>query len=276
MGKWIRRILIVVLLGVFVFSTWKLLSIRQRYKTSQAVYNDAVAQFTKPAARPAEAGTAAADTPGEPAEESAAPETEYAPIEVNFEFLTEINGDVIGWIYCEDTVINYPVVHAPDNEHYLERDYRNNPDPCGTIFMDMSNTRGFNDSNVILYGHHMQDMTMFATLKYWLEQDYYDAHPVMWLLTPEQDYRIELFSGYVTSAISDTYTIFYGPRPEFDDYLQTALSQSEFRADVELDGESHYVVLSTCTYSFELARTVLHGKLVPVNSAGGVPFPETA
>ena len=93
----------------------------------------------------------------------------------------------------------------------------------------------------------------------------------MWLLTPEQDYKIVLFSGYTTSATSDTYTIFEGPSQELDAYLAKCREQSDFSMEVELDSEGRYVLLSTCAYVFDNARYVLHGMLVPVDSAGGVP-----
>ena len=281
--RWLRRIIFIFLLGVFLLSAVKLLIVYHGYKTSQKKYSEAAAQFTRPAAVAAD--TLPAETQPSYGENSPAEHNRengfesdaqpvpkvYAPIMVDFSDLTEVNGDVVGWIYCEDTVINYPVVWGRDNSYYLERDYRGKPDPCGTIFIDAKNAKDLSDSNTILYGHHMQDMTMFATLKYWLEQDYYDAHPVMWLLTPEQDYKIELFSSYVTSADSEAYTIFWEPSSEFDVYLRNVLSLSEVHSEVEIDGEAQYVVLSTCAYSFYLARTVLHGKLVPVDSAGGVP-----
>ena len=94
----------------------------------------------------------------------------------------------------------------------------------------------------------------------------------MWLLTPEQDYKIELFSGYMTSARADTYTMIQEPGEEMDAYLEKALSQSAFQTDVKLDRESRYVLLSTCAYVFDNARAVLHGKLVPAGSAGGTPL----
>ena len=118
----------------------------------------------------------------------------------------------------------------------------------------------------------MKNGSMFATLDHWAEQEYYEGHPVMWLLTPEQDYKIVLFSGYTTSASSDTYAIFDGPCQELDAYLIKCRSQSDFSAEVELEGDSRYVLLSTCAYVFDNARFVLHGKLVPVDSAGGVPL----
>ncbi|MDO4990556.1 MAG: class B sortase [Eubacteriales bacterium] len=284
MGKWITRILTVVLVGVFVFSGWKLLSIRSVYSKSEKVYSGLANEFTSQQSSYSDGsesprtgdstGDAGAEFVGGVAEPSSAiaPE-DRVPIMVDFEKLLEINQDIIGWIYCEGSVINYPVVHCGNNDYYLEHNIKHESDPCGTIFADRSNHKGIVDSNIILYGHHMQNMSMFATLKYWREQAYYDEHPVMWLLTPEGDYRVELFSCYETSATGDSYTIFYGPRPEFDAYLDTVAKKSDFIPhDVELDGQAHYLLLSTCAYSFENARTVLHGKLVPVPSVGGVPI----
>ena len=59
-----------------------------------------------------------------------------------------------------------------------------------------------------------------------------------------------------------------------DEYLARVRAQSAFESDVTLESDAKYIMLSTCAYSFLNARTVLHGKLVPVNSAGGVPFDE--
>ena len=87
-----------------------------------------------------------------------------------------------------------------------------------------------------------------------------------------QDYKVELYSAYNTSAYSDTYTFFYEWDYPFTDYLRTVESYSAVHTDVELDPNDHYVVLSTCAYVFEDARSVLHGRLRPVMSAGGKPM----
>ena len=41
---------------------------------------------------------------------------------------------------------------------------------------------------------------------------------------------------------------------------------------MEVSPDSKYVLLSTCAYVFENARSVIHGKLEPASSAGGVPL----
>lgn len=276
MGKWMRRLLIVLLLAVFGFSAGRYWLIRRSYRISREGYEQAAEQYTAPSQSEAAEAPAYQQSAGT-AQSGEEEEREHAPIKVDFDALMELNDDVMGWIYCEDTVINYPVVWGRDNDYYLERNFRRRVDPNGTIFADGSNLADFTDNNTILYGHHMQDMTMFATLKYWLKQDYYEEHPCMWLLTPHQDYRVELIAGYVTAADSETFTVYRGGGPELREYIRQALARSEFRSPAqqeEIDENAQYVLLSTCAYSFNKARTVLHGKLIPVESMEG-EMPDT-
>ena len=193
-----------------------------------------------------------------------------APIKVDFQALKRVNDDVVGWIYCEGTQINYPVLQGETNDTYIRTLYTLEGHPSGSIFVDAGNLPEFQDNNTIIYGHHMADGAMFGTLENWHEQEYFDEHPCMWLLTPEQDYRVDLFSAYLVSATHDTYTIFRGSGTRLTDYLQRVVNDSAVKANVELDPEGHYVLLSTCAYTvYDDARTVIHGLLVPVDSAGG-------
>ena len=272
--KWIIRILAFAALAVFLYSMGNVLAVKYRYWQAEKLNNDAINTYTQPA--PA----AETERPVQPAETEslAAPEKtetdrdDIAPIEVDFAGLQEINPDIWGWIYCEDTSINYPVAHCSDNDFYLNMGYNRKPMSGGTIFSDAGNRYGVQDSNIIIYGHHMQDKSMFHTLKYWFEQEYYDEHPVMWLLTPEQDYRIDIYSVRSTPATSDAYMIYYEPDEDFEAYILKAKNASSIYTEVEPDGQLHHVMLSTCAYSYVNERTVIHGQLVPLNSAGGVPI----
>ena len=283
MKKWLHASFVILVLGVFLFSSVRLLAYFTRYRLSGNAREEAVTEFTRKssvAMRTGEADSPVAqagqrgntDAPDGGADNNADGRPVYAPIEVDFTRLRQVSADAVGWIYCEGTVINYPVVYGRDNEYYLERDYRGSYDPNGAIFTDMRNEKGFTDHNVILYGHHMQDGSMFASLKNWFTPSYYEAHPVMWLLTPEQDYRVEIFAAYPTTAGSDTYSVFQEPGQQLENYLNWVMKWTVIQPEVETGPDGHYIVLSTCAYSWEDARTVLHGKLIPVDSAGGIPL----
>jgi sortase B len=270
--KVLRKVLIVILLVVFLGSAGMVARTLWQYRAAEQLYEESAQQYTTVI----EQTEPPADTQEEESS-SLTPEqaeVERAPIQVDFDALQQVNPQVVGWIYCPDTVINYPVVQGTDDEYYLHRAYDGTYSSSGSIFVEAENQANFQDSNTIIYGHHMKNQTMFATLSKWFDQSYYEAHPVMWLLTPEQDYKLVLFSGYTTSATSSTYTVYSGGGQTFLNYLEQALNRSEFQTQFQPEEDGHYVVLSTCAYVFDDARYVLHGQLVPVASAGGVPTDE--
>jgi len=241
-----------IVLCIILFSSAALaLQVIMEYRIADKLYEDSAAKFT--AAAESENSSGKAEGQRE----------DVAPLTVDFDALCSVNGDIAGWIYCEGTDINYPVLQGRDNDYYLDHTYDGAPGRAGSIFVEALNRPDFADSNTIIYGHHMKNGSMFATLGNWADQEYYERHPAFWLLTPKRNYRIILFSGYTTTATSDAYTIYQAPCREFGDYLQAVYANSDFHADVEWDCNERFVMLSTCEYAFEGARYVLHGMLVP-------------
>ena len=108
----------------------------------------------------------------------------------------------------------------------------------------------------------MQNGTMFACVSWYEDQSYYDEHPVMYLMTPEAAYRIELFSGYITTMDSSAYMQTFGSIREHTDWLKEVSGRSDFKANLQISAYDRVITLSTCAYRFENARYVLHGKLV--------------
>jgi sortase B len=273
MGRRLRRALTAALGAVFLFSVCYIIVARLEYRASARRYEEAAARFTSHGAGadgsggPGE-GTGSGMSGSGPAGQGA-PFAGSPPITVDFAGLQAVNGDVCGWLYCPGTPIDYPVLRGEDDDAYLHRAYDGSYSAGGSLFVEALNRPGFADANTIVYGHHMRDGSMFACLERWAEPGFYEAHPVMWLLTPEDDYRIDIFAGYTTSGYSDTYTIYTEGCPELAEYLGRCLEQSDFAAGTEPEAGGRYVTLSTCAYAFTDARYVLHGRLVPVDSAGG-------
>ncbi len=117
-----KRILISVsiglLLAVFLFAGYKLYTIAHEYRVAQRSYNKLSGDYVSdadPASLPSLPGQAQT-----PADASLA---DPSPITVDFDALLAQNPDVRGWLYCADTVINYPVMQAADNDFYLHRLY---------------------------------------------------------------------------------------------------------------------------------------------------------
>ena len=175
---------------------------------------------------------------------------------VDFEGLKAVNPDIVGWLICEDTNINYPVVQRGDNSYYLNHLFDGTVNKSGCLFIDYRNTPDFADRNTIIYGHNMKNNTMFSALMGYKDQAYYEKHPHMKLLT------IELFAGYVTDNEDDAWQIQFADGEEFKSWIDQLISSSTFRNNVELTADDHVVTFSTCSYEFEDGRYVLFGKLV--------------
>lgn len=255
-------IIMAAALLVFLGSGAAVLAIQGSYRASRQGYADAAAKYTqKTESQSIDSRSGSGTEAGTEGQTAASAELEQPPITVNFEGLQAENPQVVAWLYCEGTAINYPVMQGRDNDFYLHHSYTGAEDQSGAIFVDAQCAEGFAGSNTIIYGHSMNDGSMFGGLDAWKDQDYYEAHPVLWLLTPGANYKVTLFSGYTTSARSETYTIFYGPGDDLNAYLDRCAARSNFDAAEGPGKDGRYVLLSTCAYDFDEARYVLHGRL---------------
>ena len=249
-------ILCIVFLCVFAFSGYKLYSIIHEYSAAKRMYNGLSGEYVTQADKdqaPVQTQAPEDETP-----------IEVFPISVDFDALLAQSKDVVGWLYCADTVINYPVVQGEDNDFYLYRFIDGTYNGSGSLFVDYRCTGDFSGELSVIYGHHMQNGTMLASICNYGKQEYYDAHPVLYLNTPVQNYRVEVFSGFITAADSSAYTWDFTSDAEYAAYLEKMKGFSDFDCDVEVGTEDHIIMLSTCTYEYDNARYVLFGKLIPI------------
>lgn len=254
--------LFVFLIIVFAYSGFQIYDTLHNYHVSEEKNNGLSGQFVFPAVTLAPI----------PEQEQTQQTVEESPISVDFDALLAQSQDVVGWLYCPDTPINYVVAQGSDNDYYLHRFIDGSYSVSGTLFVDWLCSGSFASRNTIIYGHNMKDGSMLACIHNYNDQAYYDSHPVMYLNTPEQDYKLELFAGYITEATdAASYTIGYVDDQSFLLNISQMQARSDFRSDVTITSADSIVTLSTCTYEYNNARYVLVGKLVPIGASGTVP-----
>ncbi len=249
MRKLFRYLIPLCSLGLILYSGWNLWAIHQEYKAGTDLYESVADTYTKPRIY----GT----RPDYAVEEEA---YDGLPLQVNFESLQTNNPDVVAWIYSPGTIINYPIVQSKDNSYYLRRMLNGKYNQNGTIFMDYRNSADLSDLHTIIYGHNMKNAAMFGTLTEYASQEYFEAHPYLWLLTPENNYKIELIAGFITPSDSNIYA-FPDTEKGRNRLISFAQSNSDFVSDLEILPEDRIVTLSTCTYEYDDARYVLVGVL---------------
>lgn len=258
--KGIMRILTLLCLAVFLFSAWKLVGIFQEYREAEQLYNDAANEFT----------TLNSDQD----KEHAVPVPsmrEQAPVEVDFSKLLKINDDIIGWIYMEDTVVNYPLLQGENNLYYLDKTLYKKYLASGSIYLDCDNEPDFSDAHSIIFGHNMKNHTMFGDLSDLRDEDYLKEHPYVDLILTDGTWmRYEICSMYRAHVEDGTFRAPLNKAKNFKPFMEL-ITEKNMHADSELDlpvvqEEDKVLTLSTCTEdSADLERFVVHAVLVSVD-----------
>ena len=255
MRKFICVILTLILAFLAAFAGYQIFREYSERQESANTYTDLEEFVSFPEVQP--------DTEPDETISSESGETEPAPVDPTIDFtgLKEINENCVGWIYIEDTAINYPVVQGSDNSYYLKHLISGEWNSSGCIFLDCRVNSDISDRHSIIYGHHMKNGTMFSGLTKYKSQEYYDAHPEGLLITPEQTYRIEFFAGYVASVEDTAWKVSFESDEEYEMWLKAAKERSWFESDISPAVTDRVLTLSTCSYEFDNARFVLLGVL---------------
>lgn len=189
------------------------------------------------------------------------------PVTVDFDAIRAEGRNVRGWLFCENTLVNYPVTYYTNNEYYLTHDYKGDRSNAGALFFDTRVSRELLGDNLIIYGHHMKDRSMFGSLLQYQKQDYYDAHPTMYLLTLNGNYRVDLFAARFADSAIKNYPIWFTDAQQKKAFAMTAMNNSDFTpADKAFREDARILTLVTCAYSnyIEDAKYAVYGWLVPI------------
>lgn len=260
MRKYIWTILLIICLSVFCFSGYKLYQMIHTYVQADQSYHKVTDQYVTP--QPVQESSATQPTQISPS--APTQPKEYAPIQIDFDALHQDAPDVVGWIYCPDTVLNYPVVHGQDNEFYLRHLPDGTYNYSGSIFVDARSSGDFSDFHTIVYGHNMRNGSMFSVLEEYRDAEFRQEHPVMYLLTPEQDYKLEVLAGILTDGDSPLY-MRPGTEERFQEFVAQFMQEADFAVEVDPAEVAKTVCLSTCAYDFEEARYLVLVSLVPLD-----------
>ncbi len=247
--KWIKNIFTVFFLAVFLYAAGNLFLIWQEYRTSETLYNQAQQEFLI-----------------EPEQEEVEEPITSPTFTIDFVQLNEVNLEVNSWIWMKDTVVNYPVVHSGvDNNAYLKKTYDGTYNSAGSIFMDYRNAGDYSDDNTIVYGHHMKNGKMFAVLKRFQNQEFYDEHKEFYIMTEDGNRRYEIISMFRTDALSNIYDRNFATPEDKKAWLDKVIRSSAILSPFTASEKDNFVTLSTCVAGGNYrARFVVIGRLAEI------------
>ncbi len=157
--------------------------------------------------------------------------TSLADLTVDWDALRAINPDVVGWIYVPGTKVNYPIMHSGDDETYLTRDFYGNEGgwwmaDYGAVFLSGGNRPDFTDTNNIVYGHNLLNGSMFADIAGLADEQAFDGHRTIYLLTPQGNYRLTSFALVNVFADDPLVQTSFASAEDFAAYVQDKIDRS--------------------------------------------------
>lgn len=193
-------------------------------------------------------------------------------LKVDWDTLLAANPDTVGWIYMPNTALNYPVVQAQDNDYYLTHDFDGDAGwlaNYGAIFMDYrNNVEHWADDVYFIYGHHMNDGSMFADLAHFKDQARFDECRTFYVLTPQGNFKLRTFSLLHCGADEAVVQTTFATEEERTAYFQDKIDRSVVDPGQipEASKIKKAFALATCDNLAANGRYVLYGYVVDTNA----------
>lgn len=170
---------------------------------------------------------------------------------IDWDALRKQNADIYTWIYVPGTQIDYPILQHPDEKsYYLNHNIDGSEGYPGCIYTQNVNTKDWTDPNTVIYGHNMNDGSMFHDLYKFEDAVFFDETQYLFIYTSDKTYVYEVFAAYPFSNV-DLMMCFDYSTPEallvyFDGIWTNRSMTSHFRETTVLYGDSRIITMSTC------------------------------
>lgn len=176
--------------------------------------------------------------------------------DVDLDVLRDYNPEVLGWIAIPG-VLSYPLMRGEDNSYYLNHTWNKTSSAVGAIFMDCRCSEDFGDFNTLIYGHRTLGNAMFGSLAQYGSQNFWAAHPDVFLVTDAGIRRYRIYAAYETELTAPAYYNQVSTQEGREDFISSGVERSGIVSDVSPGPEDNFITLSTCTASGNSTRWVV-------------------
>ena len=179
--------------------------------------------------------------------------------------LYEQNNDFVGWIYIDGTNINYPVMQTPDNpDYYLKHSFENTWSDYGVPYLDEACVIG-QSNNLVIYGHHMSNGSMFCDLELYSDPAFCMEHPVIRFDTLSSFGEYEVIAVFRYNTNQETFR--YDREVNMDEtrfswFMEQVHARELFSTGKDASFGDQMLTLSTCEYTYKNGRLVVVARKV--------------
>lgn len=209
--------------------------------------------------------------PADEPQETEPPQPEQTAFE-KYAAVYEQNSDFVGWISIDGTNIDYPIMQTIDNpNYYLKHSFEKQYSDYGVPYVQENCDLEFSD-NCVIYGHHMNNGSMFADLCKYADEDFYREHKTIRFDTLSGFGEYEVISAFKTVAYSEQGFKYYhfvnaDSAEDFDAFIAKCKELAFYDTGVTAEYGDKLITLSTCEYSRQNGRMVVVAKKIVSPSA---------
>ena len=159
--------------------------------------------------------------------DNAGADIEPGKLNVDWAALKAANPDTVAWVYIPGTKISYPVVQGTDNDYYLTHDFDGDAGwlaNYGAVFMDYRNNPNWSDQCYFIYGHHMNDGSMFAGIVDLTDQARFNECRTVYLLSPNGNFKLRTFALAHCSADDEIVRSSFDSPEQKGEYINQAVA----------------------------------------------------
>ncbi|MCP1103533.1 SrtB family sortase [Aequitasia blattaphilus] len=232
-GGLLSTLILIVAIAIFLFAGFQLFTILKGYFDGKKEYDDVRDLVIKKSDK---------------VEKDE--EIESDKFVVDFDELSKMNPDTIGWIrfHPEPANISYPIVQTDNNDTYLHKTFSASDNSVGAIFLNAYNNSNLEDHNSIIYGHYMNDKSMFHNLWEYESEDFWKANPNFYIYTPDgRVHTYAIFSVAKVKDMDDLYNVVFNNDDEVMAQIEHVKGVSLYDTKVEVGTDQPMITLSTCT-----------------------------
>lgn len=224
---------------------------------SEETEQDIVITEDNAAGNAAKAKTSAVEKPGK--------------TKVDVQNLQKANPDIFAWITVPGTAIDYPVAqHPTDDTYYLKHGPEGLKSSYGCPFIEICDSKTMQDYITVVYGHNMNNGSMFAGLHKFEDKKFLSDHREITVTTADHVMTYKIFAAVM---YSDAYIPYYyddtvkADRSAFIKSLGTDIvpKRSIILDDEKVGADKKLIVLSTCDKKLRSNRFLVVGVLKQID-----------
>ena len=156
-------------------------------------------------------------------------------------------------------------MQTPNNpDYYLKHSFEKSYNDYGVPYIDEACALGISN-NIVVYGHHMRNGSMFADICKYADKSFYEEHKAIKFDTLSSFGEYEVVAVFKFDTNNETfkfneYTTMN--EAEFNEFMENVHSRQLYDTGVDAKYGDELLTLSTCEYTYKNGRFVVVAKKV--------------